>query len=57
MAASLGRTMAIWLGSFVTVASLLAMRRLIPLMPLLLGGALAGVITLVRFFYAKRRSP
>ena len=57
MAASLGRTMAIWLGSFVTVASLLAMRRLVPLVPLLLAGALTGLITLVRFFYAKRRAP
>ncbi len=56
MAASLGRTMAIWLGSFLTVASLLAMRRLVPLVPLLLAGVLTGVITLIRFFYVQRKS-
>ena len=55
MAASLGRTMAIWLGSFVVVASLLAIRRLVPLMPLLLAGALTGLITLVRYYYTNRR--
>ncbi len=56
MAASLGRTMAMWLGSFLTVASLLAMRRLVPLVPLLLAGVLTGAITLIRFFYVQRKS-
>ncbi len=55
MAASLGRTMAVWLGSFLTIASLLAMRRLVPLVPLLLAGVLTGVITLARFFYTQRK--
>ena len=54
MAASLGRTMAIWLGSFLLVASVLAVRRMVPLRPLLLAGVVTGASTLIRFFYVRR---
>lgn len=51
---SLGRALAIWLGSYVIVATVLVVCCKVPLGPLILGGVLTCAGTILRFFVQRR---
>ena len=53
---SLGRDLALWGGSFLIAAIALVVYVRAPVVPLVLAGGLTLAITVVRYFFAKKRS-
>jgi len=49
-----GRWLAVWLGSFVLVASLLYYHFGVPLFPIALAGGITLVVTAIRYFHNRR---
>ena len=52
----MGRSLAMWLGSYLIVSVMLFLWYKIPLGPLVLAGGLTLAITVIRSFRAQRRS-